>query len=187
MSSNDQSDIGQSPTLPLPSSVSNQEEYIERVVSNRGLRIFLVVDHTANLRKNSKISAIWHHGGERRRLDDNSMARYWRCHHCTGSATVLKWWTDESRNGNYDTLHLYALDHLSCPVMATQCERVFSAAKRTLTPERNEACECLRWWWRNGVVTGIAITCPTATRVHTEAQLVTALLGDAGAVEEDVD
>jgi hypothetical protein len=37
------------------------------------------------------------------------------------------------------------------------------------------------------VVTGIAITCPTATRVQTEAQLVTALLGDAGAVEEDVD
>ena len=49
----------------------------------------------------------------------------------------INWWIDESRKGNYDTLHLYALDHLSCPAMATQCERVFSAAKRTLTPERN--------------------------------------------------
>ena len=94
-----------------------------------------------------------------------------------------------------DTLHLYALDHLSCPAMATQCERVFSAAKRTLTPERNalglnilEACECLRWWWTSGVVTGTAMVCPIATRVQTEAQLVTALLlGDAGTVEEDVD
>jgi hAT family C-terminal dimerisation region len=130
--------------------VPNQEERIERVVSNRGLRTFLVVDHTANLRKNSKISVIWH--------------------------------------------YLYVLDHLSRPAMATQCERVFSAAKRTLTPERNalglnilKAYECLRWWWRNGVVMGIVITCPTATRVHTEAQLVTALLGDAGAVEEDID
>jgi hypothetical protein len=37
------------------------------------------------------------------------------------------------------------------------------------------------------VVTGTAIACPTATRVHTEARLITALLGDAGAVEEDVD
>ena len=65
----------------------------------------------------------------------------------------INWWIDESRKGNYDTPHLYTLDHLSCPAMATQCERVFSAVKRTLTPERNalglnilEACECLRWW-----------------------------------------
>ena len=152
------------------------------------------MDHTANLRKNSKISAIWHHGGERRRLDDNSMVRYWRYHHYTGSATVLKWWTDESRKDNYDTLYLYALDYLSYPAMATQCERVFSAAKMTLTPERNtlglnilEACECLWWWWKNEVATGIVIACPTATRVQTEAQLVTTLLGDAGAVEEDLD
>ena len=55
--------------------------------------------------------------------------------------------------GNYDTLHLYTLDHLSCPAMATQYEQVISAARRTLTPERNtlrlkvfEACEYLRWW-----------------------------------------
>jgi hypothetical protein len=75
MSSDDQSDIDQSPTLPLPSSVPNQEEHIERIVNNRGLRTFLIVDHTANLRKNSKISAIWHHGGERRRLDDNKRLR----------------------------------------------------------------------------------------------------------------
>jgi hypothetical protein len=57
--------------------------------------------------------------------------------------------------------HLHALDHLSCPTMATQYKQVFSAARRTLTPERNalglkvlEACECLRWWWRSRVVTG---------------------------------
>jgi hypothetical protein len=48
---------------------------------------------------------------------------------------------------------IYALDHLSYPVMITQGELVFSAARRTLTPERKalrlkvlEACECLRWW-----------------------------------------
>jgi hypothetical protein len=37
------------------------------------------------------------------------------------------------------------------------------------------------------VVTGTATACPTTTRVQIEGQLVTALLGDAGAVEEDVD
>ena len=43
--------------------------------------------------------------------------------------------------------------------MSTECERVFSAAKKTITPERNalserviEACECLKAWWRNKVI-----------------------------------
>ena len=78
--------------------------------------------------------------------------------------------------------------------MATQCERVFSAARKALTPKRNalglkilETYECLRWWRRNRVVTGIVTACPTTTKVQIEAQLVTALLGDAGAVEEDED
>ena len=106
----------------------------------------------------------------------------------------MNWWIDESKKDNYDTLHLYALDHLSCPAMATQCERVFSAARRTLTPERNalglkvfEACEYLRWWWRNRVVTGRLTAGPMAPRVQIEAQLVTALLGDAALDEEDVE
>jgi len=106
----------------------------------------------------------------------------------------INWRIEESQKGNYDTLHLYALDHLSCPAMATQCERVFSAARRTLTPERNalglkvfEACEYLRWWWRNRVVTGRLTAGPMAPRVQIEAQLVTALLGDAALDEEDVE
>jgi hAT family C-terminal dimerisation region len=43
--------------------------------------------------------------------------------------------------------------------MSTECERVFFAAKKTITPERNalsdkiiEACECLKAWWRNKVI-----------------------------------
>ena len=76
MSSDDQSDIDQSgidQSPPLSSSVPGKERHIERVLNNRGLRTFLVVDHTANLRKNTKVSGIWHHGGERRRLDDDSV------------------------------------------------------------------------------------------------------------------
>jgi len=44
---------------------------------------------------------------------------------------------DESNNGNYDSLYLCTRDQLSCSVMATKCERVFSAAKRILPSERN--------------------------------------------------
>ena len=111
---------------------------------------------------------------------------------CDGvSPVTINWWINESQRDNYDTLHLYALDHLSCPAMVTQCERVLA---RTQTPERNalglkilEACECLRWWWRNRVVTGTVTAHPLIPRVQIEAQLVSALIGDAGAVEEDVD
>jgi hypothetical protein len=76
--------------------------------------------------------------------------------------------------------------------MPTQCERVFSAARRTLTPERNalglkvlEAYECLRWW-RNGVVTGAVTGCPIVPRAQVEAQFITALLGGTALVEDDV-
>jgi hypothetical protein len=38
---------------------------------NKRMR-FLVVDHTANVRNEFKISNIWFHGGERRRSDNAS-------------------------------------------------------------------------------------------------------------------
>jgi hypothetical protein len=71
----------------------------------------------------------------------------------------LLWWN--RKRIKFPSLHLYAFDLLSCPAMSTECERVFSGAKRTITAERNrlsdtviEACECLKAWWRQGVVTG---------------------------------
>jgi hypothetical protein len=77
--------------------------------------------------------------------------------------------------------------------MATQCERVFSAVRRTLTLERNalrlkilKAYECLRWWWRNRIVTERLTAGPTP-RVQIEAQFVAALLDDAALDEEDVE
>ena len=72
--------------------------------------------------------------------------------------------------------------------------RVFNAARRTLTSERNtlglkvlEAYECLRWWWENGVMTGAVTGCPIVPRAQIGAQLITALLGDAALVEDDVE
>ena len=88
MSSSDESGIDQA--VSSSSTLPDRERHTKRVLGKRGLQEFLVVDHTANLRKNTKISPIWHHGGERRRLDNNSMARYWRYTYYIGRATVLK-------------------------------------------------------------------------------------------------
>src|SRR2546429_4403475 len=43
---------------------------------------FLIVGHTADQRNGPEVSKIWQHGGERRRVDDGTMDRYWRCCHC---------------------------------------------------------------------------------------------------------
>jgi peptidase E len=59
----------------------------ERVVSRNGVREFLIVEHIANVRKNSKTSAIWHHGGERRRLDDHSVEKAPSLDHVTAHCT----------------------------------------------------------------------------------------------------
>ena len=79
------------PGVHLASSmVRDAAQRRERVLNRKGLREFLVVEHTANVRKGSRISSIWLHGDERRQIDDRSMHRYWRYRHCTASATVLK-------------------------------------------------------------------------------------------------
>jgi hypothetical protein len=45
-----------------------------------------------------------------------------------------------------------------CPEISTECKRVFSSAKKLISPERNhlgeeiiEACEYLKAWWRNSL------------------------------------
>jgi hypothetical protein len=62
---------------------------IKYIGTRKGARQFFVINYTANQRSGSKISAIWHYRTERRRLDDGSINRYWRCTLCKG-VTVLK-------------------------------------------------------------------------------------------------
>jgi hAT family C-terminal dimerisation region len=69
----------------------------------------------------------------------------------------IEWWDDNKTV--YQTLYLWALDTLSIPAMATECERAFSSAKKLITPERNaladttiEATECLKAWWDQGLI-----------------------------------
>ena len=64
MSSSDES--GAELSRPSSATLPDKEKHTERILGRRGYREFLIVDHTANLRKNTKISAIWHHGEERR-------------------------------------------------------------------------------------------------------------------------
>jgi hypothetical protein len=52
-----------------------------------------------------------------------------------------------------------ALDVFSIPGMSSEVERIFSAAKRLITDERNclgpeivEACECQRHWLKANLV-----------------------------------
>ena len=66
------------PTVP-PSPGPSDPQYERGPLGEQ----FLVVDHTANLTAGAKVSGIWHHGGERRRTDNGSWDRYWRCGHCT--------------------------------------------------------------------------------------------------------
>jgi hypothetical protein len=51
----------------------------------------------------------------------------------------LEWWG--ARREEYPRLSRLAFDLLSIPLMSAECERVFSAAKRFVTDERNKLRE----------------------------------------------
>jgi hypothetical protein len=81
----------------------------------------------------------------------------------------ITWWSEQRLK--FPSLHQFAFDTLACPAMSTECERVFSAAKKTVSSDRNrlsdeviEACECLKAWWRNGVISGALAATTKTTR-----------------------
>ena len=71
-----------------------------------------------------------------------------------GTATMgvknpIHWWNILRQH--LPSMRQWALDTLACPTTSCECERVFSSAKRLITPDRNalgddliEALECLR-------------------------------------------
>jgi hAT family protein len=71
----------------------------------------------------------------------------------------ISWWSQPDSEAAFPSLQRWAFDTLSCPATSCECERVFSSAKKLITPERNkladdiiEALECLKAWWDNGFV-----------------------------------
>ncbi|TKA64921.1 hypothetical protein B0A49_12969 [Cryomyces minteri] len=72
----------------------------------------------------------------------------------------LAWWRDRGE-ALYPTLATMAYDLFSVPGMSSECERVFSQAKKMVTDERFnlkadivQADQCLKNWLRNGVAIG---------------------------------
>ena len=112
---------------------------------------YMKVDQSANLRAGSVSSKIWLHGDEYRSLEDSFEPREVRDEfYSYGRATPIEistlrafnpieLWKDN--HTVYGTLSCWALDTLSIPAMATECERAFSSAfssaKKLITPERN--------------------------------------------------
>jgi hypothetical protein len=69
--------------------------------------------------------------------------------------SLATWW----RDCKYRTIRQYAFDIISTPATSSECERVFSSAKRLITPSRNkmnddliEAMECLKAWWSKNLL-----------------------------------
>lgn len=71
---------------------------------------------------------------------------------------ALAWWTEETQRRQYPNLSKMALDLLSIPAMASDVERLFSAAKLTLTDQRGamyaetlELLQLLKSWNRSSI------------------------------------
>ena len=69
----------------------------------------------------------------------------------------LAWWI--KHEADYPTLVKMALDFFSIPAMSSECERVFSQSKKTITDERNRidsdtvaAIECQKHLLRSGIL-----------------------------------
>ena len=73
--------------------------------------------------------------------------------------TSLQWWLELARRLAYPSLSRMAIDILSIPAMSAEPERVFSAARRTISWQRMrlgvkiiEAEECLKSWIKSGII-----------------------------------
>jgi hypothetical protein len=71
---------------------------------------------------------------------------------------ALAWWSEETQRRHYPNLSRMALDLLSIPAMASDVERLFSAAKLTLTDQRGamyaetlELLQLLKSWNRSSI------------------------------------
>jgi hypothetical protein len=69
----------------------------------------------------------------------------------------LRWWIDHE--ADYPILAKMAFDLFSVPAMSSECERIFSQAKKVITDERNRinsdtvaAIECQKHLLRTGIL-----------------------------------
>jgi hAT family C-terminal dimerisation region len=76
-----------------------------------------------------------------------------------GKKGALAWWCQDTQRQRWPRLSLMAIDILSIPSMSDEPERVFSAARRTISwdrgqiePETIEMRECLKHWKKSGIL-----------------------------------
>jgi hypothetical protein len=77
----------------------------------------------------------------------------------------LSWWQEKGHH-EYPTMAKMAIDLFSIPAMSSECERVFSQAKKMVTDERNrlsapviEADQCQKNWLRHELVRSPLLEC----------------------------
>ena len=70
-----------------------------------------------------------------------------------GRDRLLLWWQEPHQRRRFPALSLMAIDILSVPAMEASAERLFSAANRSVTDDRNrlkpetiEMLQCLKSW-----------------------------------------
>ncbi|KAF2836091.1 hypothetical protein M501DRAFT_940719, partial [Patellaria atrata CBS 101060] len=71
----------------------------------------------------------------------------------------IKWWLTDTQRARFPRLSILAVEILPIPAMSDEPERVFSAARRTVSWERSrlssrelEHTECLKHWARPDVL-----------------------------------
>ena len=82
---------------------------------------------------------------------------------------MIAWWM--RRSNPWKALRQQALDLLSILAMSTEVERVFSSAKRLVTPNRNrlndetiEILQLLKYWWDQEVIAQAMTKTPNPAR-----------------------
>jgi hypothetical protein len=95
----------------------------------------------------------WEQSKKRPRVLGDEYTRYINAEIIDDISDPRAWWQEHTQQLNYPNLSVMALDLLSIPAMSAEPERLFSAAKISITDRRNrlgiqsiEALECLKSW-----------------------------------------
>lgn len=73
--------------------------------------------------------------------------------------SVIAWWRDPAQKSRFPFLYRMAIDIFSIPAMSSEPEHVFSGTKNTISDNRAslnmetiEATQCLKSWFRSGLL-----------------------------------
>lgn len=79
----------------------------------------------------------------------------------TASHAVLDWWLEPCQRRTYPRLYRMAVDILSTPAMSAEAGRVFSQARRTITPKGLTNSDLLNGYAQNWVPYWVCVPSPS--------------------------